>query len=275
MTNRRTVETSHTQPDADFGRRALVTGAGRRIGMAIASSLAEDGWAVALHYNQSGPTAEKLAKNIIDQDGRAVAVRANLASEEEARDLLPRAAQILANAENGPTEQTDNGGVPHFDLLINSAAAFLPEGNDAPLDIWQTHMDVNLRAPYLLSWAFARQYDGAANDRTGLIINILDRSVINPPADFASYTASKAALWALTQTLAASMAPSIRVNAVGPGPTLRHQRQSESHFAEQARATPLGRHTDPNEIASAVRFLITTPSLTGQIILLDNGHHLL
>ncbi len=256
-------------------RTALITGAGRRLGKKIAGALADDGWAVALHYNRSGDTARAQANSINDAGGQAVAIRADLAVEDEARNLLKLAAASLVkgngNKAGGKTEY-------RFDLLINNAAAFLPEGDDAPRDVWQTHMDVNLRAPYLLSWAFAQSYSGAAEtpvSSQGLIINILDRSVISPPSDFASYTAAKSALWTLTQTLASALAPKIRVNAVGPGPTMRHQRQSADHFAGQARVTPLDRHTDPREIADAVRFLIATQSLTGQILLLDNGHHLL
>jgi NAD(P)-dependent dehydrogenase (short-subunit alcohol dehydrogenase family) len=132
-------------------------------------------------------------------------------------------------------------------------------------------MEVNLRAPFVLTQAFVRQLPDAAS---GNVINVLDQRVWNLTPFFTSYTLSKAGLWTLTQTLALALAPRVRVNAVGPGPTLPSARQTEDSFRRQWQAMPLARPVHPKEVAAAVRFILDAPSVTGQMIAVDAGQHL-
>ena len=156
--------------------------------------------------------------------------------------------------------------------LVNNASAFEPDTiATVTRASWDTHMETNLRAPLVLTQAFARALPSGA---AGNVINILDQRVWNPTPYFLSYTVGKAGLWMLTKTLALALAPAIRVNAIGPGPTLPSERQSAEHFARQQRNTPLRRGPQPEEIGRAARFILDSPSLTGQMIALDGGQHL-
>jgi len=237
-------------------RAALVTGAGKRLGRAIALALAEAGYAVAVHYGDSAADAEKVVAEITAKGGRAAALAADLASEDEVAHLIGRAAEAL-----GP-----------LDVLVNNASVF---ERDEALDVtragWDRHMEINLRAPFVLAQSLARQLPKGC---AGNIVNILDQRVENLTSHFISYTLSKSGLWTLTRTLALALAPDIRVNAVGPGPVLPSPRQSQAQFDAQARATPLGRAVAPEEIAVAVVFLLAAPSVTGQMIAVDGGQHL-
>ncbi len=237
-------------------KAALVTGAGRRIGRAIALDLAAQGWAVAVHYHRSGRAAAEMVAQIVQAGGQAVALSADLGSEAEVQALLPAAVERL-----GP-----------LTLLVNNASRFERDGvEDATRESWDTHMEANLRAPFVLSQAFAAHLPP---DERGLIVNLLDQRVWNPTPHFLSYTLSKMGLWALTRTLAQALAPRIRVNGIGPGPTLRNDRQTEEEFSAQWDSTPLRRGTTPEEICAALRFLIAAPAMTGQMIALDGGEHL-
>jgi len=235
---------------------ALVTGAAKRIGRAIALALAAEGWAVGIHYRSSRDAADSLLREIAAAGGTAVAIGADLAREPEAAALIPRAMEAL-----GP-----------LGCLVNNASVF---ENDQALTVtresWDRHLETNLRAPFVLMQEFARYLPAKA---AGSIVNILDERVWNLTPYFVSYTVSKAGLWALTQTMALALAPRIRVNAVGPGPTLPSPRQSEEQFRRQAAMMPLGRGTHPDEIAAAVRFILSAPAMTGQMIALDGGQHL-
>jgi NAD(P)-dependent dehydrogenase (short-subunit alcohol dehydrogenase family) len=234
----------------------LITGAARRIGRAIALELARAGWAVAVHYHRSAEDAESLAREIAASGGRATALAAALTDESAVQALVPRAAAAL-----GPVT-----------CLVNNASAFEPDTiATVTRASWDTHMETNLRAPLVLTQAFARALPSGA---AGNVINILDQRVWNPTPYFLSYTVGKAGLWMLTKTLALALAPAIRVNAIGPGPTLPSERQSAEHFARQQRNTPLGRGPQPEEIGRAARFILDSPSLTGQMIALDGGQHL-
>ncbi|MFQ5939857.1 MAG: SDR family oxidoreductase [Alphaproteobacteria bacterium] len=237
-------------------KTALVTGAGIRVGRAIALDLARHGWQIAVHYNRSRAPAEEVVDEIRAHEGRAVALRADLSHEKEASRLVPRAAEAL-----GP-----------LTCLVNNAARFETDTvNSATWESWDTHMKVNLRAPFVLIQAFAAQLpDGAA----GNVINLIDQRVWSLTPDFTSYTVSKAGLWTLTRTLALALAPRIRVNAVGPAPILPSRRQTQAQFDAQCAQTPLGRSTTPEEITEAVRFILGAPALTGQMIALDGGQHL-
>jgi len=239
-----------------YPQAALVTGAGKRIGRAIALSLGRAGWAVAIHYRQSRPEAEDVVREIVAAGGRAAAIRADLLREEETLALVPQAAAAL-----GP-----------LGCLVNSASVF---ENDAALAVtresWDRHLATNLRAPFVLMQAFARQLPAEAD---GAVINLLDERVWNLTPHFVSYTVSKAGLWTLTQTMALALAPRIRVNGIGPGPALPSPRQSESQFRRQQQMMPLRRGTTPEEIAAAVQFILSAPAMTGQMIALDGGQHL-
>jgi len=235
---------------------ALVTGAAHRIGRAIALALAGDGYAVALHYHGSRDAAGAAADEIAASGGRAVPVRADLAREGDTATLVDRAAEAL-----GPVQ-----------VLVNNAAVFeRDEVANATRESWDRHMETNLRAPFVLMQRMARLLPP---DATGNVINLIDQRVWNLTPHFVSYTLSKAGLWTLTRTMAQALAPRIRVNAIGPGPTLPSPRQTETQFARQKAATPLGRGTSPEEIAAAVRFILAAPALTGQMIALDGGQHL-
>jgi len=243
-------------PTPPVPKAALVTGAGQRIGRACALALAEAGFAVAVHYNASGEAAEAVAAAIRGKGGTAVALAGDLADEAAATALLPRAADAL-----GP-----------IGVLVNNASVFEGDTVDtATRDSWDRHVAVNLRAPFVLIQEFARLLPGKAG---GLIVNLLDERVWNLTPYFVSYTVSKAALWTLTQTMALALAPRVRVNGIGPGPTLPSPRQSHEQFLWQCRAMPLQRGTSPEEIAAALRFILAAPAMTGQMIALDGGQHL-
>ena len=243
-------------PTPEIPKTALVTGAGQRIGRACALALADAGFAVAVHYLRSSQPAEKVVAEIDGKGGKAIAIAADLADEGAAAALLPRAAEAL-----GP-----------IGVLINNASVF--EGDtvaSATRESWDRHLAVNLRAPFVLMQEFARQLP---QDAGGLIVNLLDERVWNLTPYFVSYTLSKAGLWTLTQTMALALAPHIRVNGIGPGPTLPSPRQSHEQFLQQSRSMPLRRGTAPVEIAAALRFLLEAPAMTGQMIALDGGQHL-
>lgn len=243
-------------PDKTIPRVALVTGAAHRIGRAIVLDLAEQGFDVAIHYNRSGDAAEKLAAHIRGMGRRAVTVAADLGSEDDTASLTDRAAQAL-----GP-----------IGVLVNNASRFEYDVWDSVTrESWDTHMGANLRAPFLLSQGMAR---ALPEDAEGVIVNLLDQRVWNLTPYFISYTLSKAGLWTLTQTLALALAPRIRVNAIGPGPTIKSERQDENHFRMQWDATPLQHGASPEEIAAGIRYILAARSMTGQMIALDGGEHL-
>jgi NAD(P)-dependent dehydrogenase (short-subunit alcohol dehydrogenase family) len=234
----------------------LVTGGAQRIGRALVVALAEDGFAVAIHHNRSREAAETLVKAVRKKGGTAVALAADLADESAVEELLPHAEQQL-----GP-----------LGCLINNAAAF---GNDTVETVtresWDLHLAVNLRAPFVLMQNFAARLPLQAS---GIVINLLDQRVWSLTPYFVSYTLAKAGLWTLTQTMALALAPRIRVNGIGPGPTLPSPRQSAEQFVRQCELMPLRRGTSPQEIAAAMRFIISASAMTGQMIALDGGQHL-
>lgn len=237
-------------------RTVLVTGAAKRIGRAVAEALAADGWAVAIHYRDSHDAAEAVANAIRVRGGTAVTVAGDLGREEDVARLIPAAAEAL-----GP-----------LGALVNNASVFeYDSAATASRASWDLHMEANLRAPFVLTQAFAAQLP---EDAKGAVVNIIDQRVWNLTPHFVSYTLSKAGLWTLTQTLALALAPRIRVNAIGPGPTLPSPRQTPETFAAQCADMPLKHGTNPAEIADAVRFLLAAPAVTGQMIALDGGQHL-
>lgn len=234
----------------------LVTGAARRIGRQLALDLAAEGWDVAIHYNTSAEEAHEVARLVVERGQRATTVQGNLSIPGVPDRLIAEASDAL-------------GGLTG---LINNASVFEPDeaGSITP-ESWAQHLDTNLRAPVFLSQAFARQLPGG---ESGNIISIIDQRVWKLNPKFFSYTASKAALWTVTRTLAQALAPRIRVNAIGPGPALPSVRMDEDEFRKQARLTLLGRGTSPSEISAAAKFILSQPALTGQMIVLDGGQHL-
>ncbi|MBI1207962.1 MAG: SDR family oxidoreductase [Azospirillum sp.] len=237
-------------------KAALITGAGKRIGREIALDLASQGWAIGVHYFRSKDQADEVVGLITKRGGRAVAIQACLAREENVRELVPAAVQKLGT----------------ITCLINNASVFVDDDIlKGTRESWDLHIETNLRAPFVLIQDFARQLP---KDERGCVINMLDQRVWNLTPRFTSYTVSKAALWTLTQTMAMALAPRIRVNGIGPGPTLRSERQSEEHFFAQWERVLLNRGTTPEEICQAVRFILSAPALTGQMLALDGGEHL-
>ena len=238
-------------------KTALITGAAKRLGRAIALDLAEAGWDVAIHYRGSEDEARTAAEAVRAAGRRAVLLKADLAREAETTELVGR-----ASAELGPVT-----------ALVNSASLF--ENDDwqsASRASWDAHMEANLRAPFVLSQEFAR---ALPDGMQGAIVNLIDQRVLKPTPQFLTYSLSKAGLHWLTTTLAQGLAPRIRVNAVGPGPTLRNERQDESDFARQREATLLGTGAAPADICAAVRYLLEAPAVTGQMIAVDGGQHLI
>lgn len=238
-------------------RAALVTGGARRIGRAIAQRLAQDGYAVAIHCRRAGDDDAQSLRDAIGRDGgRAAIVTADLTDAADVAGLTGAAAAAV-----GP-----------LTLLVNNASAFEDDGLESlSPELWERHFAVNLRAPAFLSSDFARLL---APEGTGAIVNIIDHRVWKPNPRFFSYSLSKAALLAATRTMAQALAPRIRVNAVGPGPTLMSARQSAEDFRRQGAAIPLARHPRPEEIAEAVAYLAGAASVTGQMIAVDGGQHL-
>jgi len=235
---------------------ALVTGAARRIGRAIALDLGRQGWRVAVHYSGSAGDAQDLVGEIRASGSQAIALQADLAKIEELAPLISRCASEI--------------GI--VTCLVNNASVFLDDRFETlEPEAWDTNLSVNLRAPVFLAKAFAAALPAGA---VGNVINIADQRVWRPTPQFFSYSLTKAALWAATRTMALALAPRIRVNAIGPGPVLRSIHQSADEFAQEQASTILGRGTTPEEIAAAVRFILDAPAMTGQMIALDGGQHL-
>ncbi|VBB69716.1 FolM Alternative dihydrofolate reductase 1 [invertebrate metagenome] len=234
----------------------LITGAGKRIGRTIALDFGYRGWYVAIHYNRSADAANEIVQSIRAAGGTACTLSGDLSCEAHVATLVPRAVELL-----GP-----------LGCLINNASLFERDTvHTATRESWDAHIAINLRAPFVLMQAFARQLPA---ELAGAVINIIDQRVWSLTPHFTSYTVSKAALWSLTQTLALALAPRIRVNAIGPGPTLPSPRQTAEQFAHQCRSMPLCRGSTPEEIAAAVRFIIGASAMTGQMVALDGGQHL-
>jgi NAD(P)-dependent dehydrogenase (short-subunit alcohol dehydrogenase family) len=234
----------------------LVTGAARRIGKAIALDLAAHGYTIAIHANRSGQEAEAVAGIIRDAGGVAEVFLADLSDGNAVRALHDQVSSQL--------------GAP--DIIVNNASVF-EDDNVRSFDEerFDRHFAIHLKAPAILAEAMAASLP---DDREGLIVNIIDQRVWKLTPRFFSYTLSKAALWTATQTMAQALAPRIRVNAIGPGPTLANERQKADDFAKQTTAVPLERGPDLAEFGATIRYLHDTRSVTGQMIALDGGQHL-
>ncbi len=244
---------------------ALVTGAGKRLGRAMALYLAGRGHDVAVHYSSSADEAEAVVAEIRALGRRAQAFRADLLVEAETQALIPAVTEAL-----GPlTVLVNNASIFEYDRIETSTR-----------DNWDRHIESNLRAPYVLTQSFARQCPPALTDEAGeplaqgLVVNMIDQRILKLTPEFSTYTIAKMGLWALTRTAAQGLAPHVRVNAIGPGPTLQGARQSASHFARQRAATVLGRGANPQDITAALGFFLDSPGVTGQFLAIDGGQHL-
>ncbi|MEM1386292.1 MAG: SDR family oxidoreductase [Pseudomonadota bacterium] len=244
---------------------ALVTGAARRIGRAMALALGEDGYDVAVHYAGSADDAEAVVQTIQAGGTKAVALQADLTDEAQMQALLPRAVDAL-----GPVT-----------MLINNASIFeyddIKTGTRAS---WDAHIESNLRAPVVLTQALAEQAPSAGSDADGepisqaQVINLIDQRIHKLTPAFMSYTIAKMGLWAFTRTAAQALGPAIRVNAIGPGPTLQGSNQSEANFKRQRAATILERGANVEDIVAAMRYFMCAKAVTGQILCIDGGQHL-
>ncbi len=241
---------------ASIPRAALVTGGAARLGRAVALALAEAGFAVAVHYRSAPEAAEATAAELRQLGVAAATLPAELGDEAQTTSLLERAADAL-----GP-----------IGVLVNNASLFDRDSwNDVTRTSWDSHLEPNLRAPFVLSQGFARALPAGAE---GVVINMLDARVWALTPNFVSYTVSKAGLWALTQSLALALAPRIRVNGIGPGPTLQSTAESDAEFARLQQRLPLGHGATAAEVGRAAIAILSLPSLTGQMLALDGGQHL-
>jgi len=236
----------------EFVRNAvLITGAAARVGAHIARGLASDGWHVCIHFNRSVSKAKALEKEIADAGGSASIVKANLSVPQDVYTLIARCGRPLSG-------------------LINNASTFEPDtAQDFTSATWDYHRAVNLDAPIRLSADFAAQAENG-----GCIINMIDQRVLKPNPQFFTYSLAKAGLFWATKTMAQSFAPVVRVNGIGPGPTLQNTGQAVGEFSAEARATLLGEGSPPDTILHGVRYLLSAKAVTGQMLAVDGGQHL-
>ncbi|AEH89624.1 SDR family oxidoreductase [Mesorhizobium opportunistum] len=235
---------------------ALVTGGAKRIGKAIVEDLAGHGFAVAIHSNRSHDEADALAAGINRSGGRAAVVAADLTDMDAVSDLVGQAEAAL-----GP-----------ISLLVNNASLFVDDSvEDFDWQAWDRHFAIHVKTPALLAQNFARSLP---EGQEGLIVNIIDQRVWRPTPRYFSYALSKSALWTQTQMLAQALGPGIRVNAIGPGPTLKNLRQDDSDLDAQVAGLILKRGPELPEFGATIRYLWEARSVTGQMIALDGGQHL-
>ncbi|WP_299639910.1 SDR family oxidoreductase [uncultured Ruegeria sp.] len=246
--------------------RALVTGAGIRLGRAMALYLAGRGFDVAVHYASSEGPAQETAAEVQALGRQSVALQTDLLDEAQVQALLPKAAEALG----GP-----------ITCLVNNASIFEYDNiHTATRQSWDRHLDSNLRAPFVLTQAMADQGLSVGTDEngeplaTGLIVNMVDMRVRKLTPEFMSYTIAKMGLWTLTRTAAQALSPTIRVNAIGPGPTMQGHRQSEEHFQAQRFNTVLERGSNPSDITAALGYFLDAHAVTGQLLCVDGGQHL-
>ena len=247
--------------------RALVTGAAHRLGKAMALYLGARGFDVAVHYNGSSEAAEAVAEDIRAGGQNAVALQADLTVEADMQALLPTAAEALG----GPiTTLVNNASVFEYDRL-----------GSATRKSWDRHLESNLRAPFVLTQALAAQVPEPVMDANGepvpqgLVVNLIDQKVRKLSPEHMTYTIAKMGLWAFTRTAAQDLGARVRVNSIGPGPTLQGARQPLKNFEGQRQATILRRGSNPEDICQALGYLIDACAVTGQLICVDGGQHLI
>ena len=247
-------------------KTALVTGAGARLGRAMALYLGARGYDVAVHYNTSSKGADEVVAALNAAGQRGVAVQADLLNEDETQSLFSRAAEALG----GPiTCLINNASIFEYDTITTATA-----------ESWDRHIGSNLRAPFILTQAMAKQGLKPVADQNGepvaagLVVNMLDQRMRKLTPEFMTYTIAKMGLWAMTQTTAQALAPAIRVNAIGPGPTLQGAKQTAEHFEKQRARVILERGANPDDITAALGYFLDAPSVTGQLLCTDGGQHL-
>lgn len=235
----------------------LITGAANRIGAAIAEGLAEDGHNVVIHYNSSQDEAAALAAKLSERGLNTAIEGADLTDPAQYDTLIERASKHF-----GPLTG-----------LINNASLFKPDSiDDLTHELWHKHFSVHAEAAMFLAKDFAAQLP---QNQNGLIINMIDQRVWSLKPSFFSYTLSKSVLWTATRTLAQALAPRIRVNAIGPGPTLQNEHQSEAEFKDEQQSVPLKTGPSLDEIVDTIRYFLMSKSVTGQMIAMDGGQHLM
>jgi len=246
--------------------KALVTGSGARLGQAMALYLGRRGYDVAVHYASSDAGANDTVSMLRDMGRKSVALQVDLLDEDATQGLVARAVDALG----GP-----------FTCLVNNASIFEHDTVEtSSRDSWDRHIESNLRAPFVLTQQFAAQAPAPEYDNMGepvaqaLIINMLDQRIHKLTPAFMSYTIAKMGLWAMTRTTAQALAPKVRVNGIGPGPTLQGHRQSTEHFNKQRAATILGRGANSVDITAALGYFLDAPAVTGQMLAVDGGQHL-
>jgi NAD(P)-dependent dehydrogenase (short-subunit alcohol dehydrogenase family) len=245
---------------------ALITGAATRIGKEMALGLAAQGINIVVHYMSSQEDAERVVEAAKTYGVRAVSLKANLLNDSEVSELIPRATLLI----EAP-----------LTILVNNASIFEYDNIETvSLESWDRHIGSNLKAPLFLINEFAKLVPDSTTDINGEnipqgnIVNIVDQRVLKKTPEFLTYSLAKMGLWSLTQTAAQALAPKVRVNAIGPGPTLKGHRQTEDHFRKQRQNTILQRGSAANEISDALIFILNSPSMTGQLICIDGGQHL-
>jgi NAD(P)-dependent dehydrogenase (short-subunit alcohol dehydrogenase family) len=237
-------------------KTALITGAAKRIGKEIALSLAKDGWDIAIHYNSSEQEANEVANDVMALGQRACLVQADLSNKDDIENVIPKACEELGR----------------IGCLINNASIFKDDSiQDVTWKSWDSHLTTNLSAPVFLMQAFVKQL-GEGNK--GAIINMLDQRVLNLTPRFMSYTVSRMGLWTLTQTLAQSLAPDVRVNGIALGPVVKAFGQSQEHFDARLKSSPLGISVPTDEICDSVKLILNSSAMTGNLLVLDSGMHL-
>ena len=246
--------------------KALVTGAGARLGQAMALYLGQRGYDVAVHYSASETGAQDTVAQLAALGRHSVALQSDLLDEQATQSLVDRAVDALG----GP-----------LTCLINNASIFEYDNiGTSTRESWDRHFESNLRAPFVLTQHFADQVPAPKLDAMGepvaqgLVINMLDQRVHKLTPEFMSYTIAKMGLWAMTRTTAQALAPRVRVNGIGPGPTLQGHRQSKDHFDRQRAATVLKRGANPSDITAALGYFLDAPAVTGQMLAVDGGQHL-
>ena len=236
-------------------RKIIITGGATRIGAAIAKKLSGNKVEIVIHFNKSRTKAIALKKELEKNGTKIQLVKGNLNKEEDIKKIIKSSKKYLK----------------YFDCLINNASMFENDKlENFSSESWDKHLNINLKAPALLTREFAKNVKGKNNN----VINIIDQRVFKLTPFFFSYTLSKTGLYTLTKTSAMSLAPKIRVNGIAPGPTIKNKRQSKIHFKKQFLATPLKQQVNVNEIANAVDFFIKNSSITGQVISIDSGQSL-
>jgi NAD(P)-dependent dehydrogenase (short-subunit alcohol dehydrogenase family) len=252
-----------SNPQPQQNKAVLVTGAAKRLGREIALEFARQGWDVAVHYGQSESDAQATVAEIQTLGRKAIAFRANLASESEINALFAAVVDEFNNLE----------------CLVNSAALFEYDraNSETPLSgkILQDHMQVNLAAPILLSQLMFTHQKSKSASSIPSIIQLLDQKLINLNPDYLSYTLSKAALLTSVEVLAVDFAPHVRVIGLAPGITLTSGDQTEAGFAKAHQMTPLGKSSTPSDISKAAVFLASSNAITGTTLYVDGGQHLL